>query len=159
MDALQLRWACWALIGIAAVVAGAVAGGRAWALEAKVESRGGVPTLVVNGKPSPPVVLFHAAGSGTTALRCAVTPEWREFVVTFTAPMTDDVVGLHIRNVAPVGDWYVDDVRFYEGGPEQPLGDNLIPESDFEAAELPKQWRKLWLDMARQGLDTPSVSS
>jgi hypothetical protein len=126
---------------IAAMVAAAtLASGRAEALEARVESRGGVPTLLVNGKPSPPVILFHAAGSGATPLRCAVTPEWQEFVVTFRAPVTDDVVALHIRNVAPVGDWYVDDARFYEGTPERPVGGNLIPESDFEAPDLPKDW-------------------
>jgi len=124
----------------ALAIAAALAPASAEALEARVESRGGVPTLLVNGKPSSPVILFHAAGSGATPLRCAVTPEWQEFVVTFRAPVTDDVVGLHIRNVAPVGDWYVDDARFYEGTPEQPLGDNLISESDFEATELPKEW-------------------
>jgi len=138
--ALQLRWVQWTLGLLTVLVATTSLGGRAAALEAKVQVRNGVPTLVVNGRPSPPVILFHAAGSGATPLRCAVTPEWREFVVTFMAPVTDDVVGLHIRNVAPVGDWYVDDARFYEGTPAQPLSANLIPESDFEAAELPKEW-------------------
>jgi len=117
MELTWHRWAEWAWLG-AIVLAVAAGGARAAALEARVESRNGVPTLLVNGKPSPPVILFHAAGAGPVALRCAVTPEWREFVVTFDAPVTDDVVGLHIRNVAPVGDWYVDDARFYEGTPE-----------------------------------------
>jgi len=134
----QLRWAQWVL-SLAAVFVAAT-GGRAAALEARVEARDGVPTLIVNRKPSPPVILFHAAGAGPVPLRCAVTPEWREFVVSFVAPVTDDVVGLHTRNVAPAGDWYVDDARFYEGTPEKPLSANLIPESDFEEPELPKQW-------------------
>ena len=33
------------------------------ALEARVETLGGVPALMVNGKPMPPSVLFHAAGA------------------------------------------------------------------------------------------------
>ena len=85
---------------------------RAMALEARVESRGGVPTLLVNGEPVPPMVLWHRAGGSALPLTCQVTAGWQQFSVTFRAPYDDDNVAVQISNVAPVGDWFVDDARF-----------------------------------------------
>ena len=112
----------------------------ACALEAKVETRNGVPTLLVNGRPTPPMILLHTAGSSASPKVCKVTPQWQEFHFTFVAPQDDDAAAVHIRNAMPAGDWWVDDARFFEGGLDKPASDNLFADSDFEAAELPTGW-------------------
>ncbi len=110
------------------------------ALEARVETRAGVPTLLINGQPAPPMILFHTAGGGAQPLVCDTGPQWQRFHFTFTAPADDANVGLHIRNIAPVGDWFVDDVAFREGTLAQPTSGNLIAGGDFEGDALPKAW-------------------
>ena len=112
----------------------------ALALEARVEVQDGVPTLLVNGEPTPPFVLFHTAGGGAQALRCEVTPEWQRFSFTFRAPQDDDNAAVQIRNVAPVGDWFVDDARFFEGSLDEPLSENMLQGGDFEGDALPEAW-------------------
>lgn len=112
----------------------------AHALEARVETLGGVPTLMLNGKPMPPFVLFHTAGGGATAMPCQVGPKWQKFSFSFVAPCDDDRVGIHIRNVAPAGNWFVDDARFSEGKPDAPKSGNLLEGGDFEGEKLPRAW-------------------
>jgi len=109
-------------------------------LEARVQSLDGVPTLLVDGKPMAPFILFHTAGGVGQAMRCAVTPEWREFGFTFRAPQDDDRVAVQVRNVSPVGSWYVDDAVLVEGTLEEPLSGNLLAGGDFEGDELPASW-------------------
>ena len=111
------------------------------ALEARVDVRNGVPTLLVGGEPMPPFVLFHTAGGSAQAMACQAEPEWRRFSFSFRAPNDDDRVGLHIRNIAPVGDWFVDDARFFEGTLDDPLSGNLLEGGDFEGEALPDAWR------------------
>ncbi|MBT3378408.1 MAG: hypothetical protein HN742_35150 [Lentisphaerae bacterium] len=110
------------------------------ALEARVETRNGVPTLLVNGRPMPPFILFHTSGGGAGPLVCDVAPTWQQFSYTFTAPCDDDNVGLHINNVAPKGDWYIDDARFFEGTPDKPGTADLLTGGDFEGRALPESW-------------------
>jgi len=135
---------CW-LLGFTVSIAclllcAATLGAERDRLEARVEVRDGVPTLLVNGEPLPPFLLFHTAGGGARAKACAVTPEWKQFSYTFVAPCDDDRVGLHINCVSPEGDWFVDDARFFEGTPERPRSDNLLRGGDFEGDELPGSW-------------------
>ena len=112
----------------------------AGALEARVETRDGVPTLLVNGQPMPPFILFHTCGGGARPKICDVSPDWQQFSYRFTAPCDDDNVGLHINNVAPEGDWYVDDARFFEGTLDKPVSGNLLEGGDFEGEALPESW-------------------
>ncbi len=113
---------------------------RAAALEARVESRNGVPTLLINGEPVPPMILWHRAGGSALPLTCQVTPDWQQFSVTFRAPYDDDNVAVQISNVAPVGDWFVDDARFFVGTLDEPLSDNMLKGGDFEGEALPQTW-------------------
>jgi hypothetical protein len=112
----------------------------AHALQARVEIRDRVPTLLVNDEAIPPFVLFHTAGGGARPLVCDVTPEWQQFSFSFRARRDDDSVGLHIRNVAPVGDWFVDDARFLEGTLDEPLSESFLERGDFEGEGLPESW-------------------
>ena len=127
-------------------------------LEARVEVRDGVPTLLVNGEPTPPFLLFHTAGGGAQPMRCAATPQWQRFSYTFAAPCDDDAVGLHINCVTPEGDWHVDDACFSEGTLERPASGNLLHGGDFEGDELPDSWRYFLNDStgasAEYSLDT-----
>ncbi|MBI2302494.1 MAG: hypothetical protein HYU66_26610 [Armatimonadetes bacterium] len=110
------------------------------ALEAYVKPVNGIPTLLLDGRPQPPFLFLHTAGEGANALGCDVAPVWQEFSFTFRAPRDDDSVSVQIRNVAPVGDWFVDDVRFHEGTLDRPTSDNLLEGGDFEGDALPTAW-------------------
>ena len=46
----------------------------------------------------------------------------------------------HWRNITPVGDWFVDDVRLVEGTLEKPLSENLFKGGEFEGEELPEDF-------------------
>lgn len=110
-------------------------------LETRVEVRDGVPTLLVNGEPTPPMMLQYMAGDSPSPLRCRLTPEWQQFSYTFTAPTSDDNFAAHRRNIRPVGDWFVDDVQLVEGTLEDPLSGNLFVGGDFEGDEPPEDFR------------------
>ena len=127
------------MLGLA-VLAALLLGAPAQALEARVAVRQGVPTLLVNGKPLPPMMLFNTAGGGPTPLVCKLTPQWQQFSYTFRAPEDDDNVGCHIRNIQPAGDWFVDDSRLVEGTLDKPLSDNLLKGGDFEGEQPPGGW-------------------
>ncbi|NUQ00359.1 MAG: hypothetical protein HUU35_10960, partial [Armatimonadetes bacterium] len=103
-------------------------------LEARVATRDGVPTLLVNGQPTPPLFLFHTAGSAT-AQACAVGPEWRRFGFSFRAPADDQQAALHIRGIAPAGDWYLDEVEIVAEGEG-----NLAQDGGFEGEQPPQSW-------------------
>ncbi|MBU0608641.1 MAG: hypothetical protein KKI08_12200 [Armatimonadetes bacterium] len=110
------------------------------ALEARVVMQDDVPTLLVNGQPTPPMMIQHLGGNPATIMSCPVTVTWQQFSYTFTAPCDDDRVGAHIRNIKPVGDWFVDEVRVTEGTLETPLSDNLLQGGGgFEGADLPRE--------------------
>jgi beta-galactosidase len=128
------------LRSLALMLALVIAGGAAMALEARVVTQNGVPTLLVDGKPIPPMMIQHLGGNPASVMSCPVTPAWQRFHYTFVAPCDDDNVGAQIRNIKPVGDWFVDDVRVTEGTLEQPQSDNLLKGGDFEGEELPKAW-------------------
>jgi len=113
----------------------------AYALEARIETPGGVPTLMVNGKPMPPFILFHTAGGGPREMACRTGPKWRQFSFSFVAPRDDDNVGIHIRNIVPAGNWFVDDARFFEGRSEAPTSPNRLRGGDFEGPKLPEAWK------------------
>jgi len=110
-------------------------------LETGVESRDGVPTLLVDGKPMAPMMLQYMAGGSPSPLRCRLTPQWQQFSYTFRAPTDDSNVAAHWRNIMPVGDWFVDDVRLVEGTLDEPLSDNLFAGGDFEGDEPPQDFK------------------
>ena len=125
----------------------------AGALQAQVETRQGVPTLLVDGQPVPPMMLFHTAGGGPTALVCKLTPEWQQFSYTFRAPTDDDNVAAHWRNIVPVGDWFIDDVRLVEGTLEEPLSANLFGGGEFEGDAPPEDWTYFLNDSTGAAVD------
>ncbi|MBM3497466.1 MAG: hypothetical protein FJX74_02240 [Armatimonadetes bacterium] len=125
---------------IAALAALCLVSAPAHALEARVEVVDGVPTLLVNGEPMPPFIVLHTAGAGAQPKACPVRAEWQPFSFTFRAPQDDDLVGLQIRNIAPIGDWFVDDARFFEGTLQRPRSEDLLQGGDFEGDVLPPAW-------------------
>jgi len=59
----------------------------------------------------------------------------------FTAPVTDDDVGVHIRNADAQGIWWVDSMRLFEEKLGSPAGHNLLDNPDFEeGAEPGNRW-------------------
>ncbi len=117
-------------------------------LEARVQEVDGIPTLMVNGEPMAPFLFLHTAGGGASPMRCKVGPEWKQFGFSFTMPEDDDNCAVHIRNVTPVGDWFVDDVRLQEGTAQGPVPGNLIAGGDFEGDRLPEAWTYFLNDSA-----------
>jgi beta-galactosidase len=128
------------LRALALMAALGITGGPAMALEAHVVMQDGVPTLLINGQPAPPMLMLLIGGNPATTMSCPVTTQWQQFSYTFTAPCDDDNTAVHIRNIKPVGDWFVDDVRVTEGTLDKPLSDNLLQGGDFEGDVLPKAW-------------------
>ncbi|MHB8993631.1 MAG: beta-galactosidase [Armatimonadota bacterium] len=125
---------------VVAVLIGLTCVTQAQALQAEVQTRQGVPTLLIDGQPVPPMMLFHMGGGGPTPLICKLTPQWQQFSYTFRAPADDDNVAAHWRNIMPVGDWFVDDVRLTEGTLDKPESANLFEGGEFEGQEPPKDF-------------------
>ncbi len=74
------------------------------------------------------------------AMACQVGPKWQQFSLSFEAPCDDDNVGIHIRNIAPAGNWLVDNACFFEGQSEATKSPNLLRGGDFEGEKLPSSW-------------------
>ena len=125
------------LILVAMVVLSLLCAVPASALQAQIQVRQGVPALLVDGRPVPPMMLQYMADGAATPLVCKLTPQWQQFSYTFRAPADDDNVAAHWRNITPVGDWFVDDVRLVEGTLEKPLSENLFKGGEFEGETPP----------------------
>jgi hypothetical protein len=103
--------------------------------------RNGIPQIVVNGKVEAPLLLFHGRVIGSTVMTVDIGPKWKEYGFSFTAPVTDDNVGVHIHNAGGTGTWWVDDAQLFEGQDGSPAGQNLLGNPDFEdAAEPGHRW-------------------
>jgi len=114
----------------------------AHALTAAVERRGGAPTLLVDGKPTPPLLFWHHSHGAASALSVRVDPTWRQFAFSFVAAASDANVGLHVTNAVGKGSWWVDDAEFFEGTPDGKHGPNLVRNPGFEQGPegLAKHW-------------------
>ena len=110
-------------------------------LVSAIEVRNGLPQMVVNGKVEVPLLFFHGSVFRTTAMTVEVGTEWKEYGFSFTAPVTDDDVGVHIRNADAQGIWWVDSMRLFEEKLGSPAGHNLLDNPDFEeGAEPGNRW-------------------
>ncbi len=102
----------------------------------------GAPQLVVDGRPVVP--LSFMGWYGAKAKRVHVDEHWQRFYVTFTAPEDcHGQAGFQIRILTGgPGKLWIDDLRYYEGTPEKPIGPNMQPHGDFEDTgdELPRSW-------------------
>ncbi|MFQ6098342.1 MAG: carbohydrate binding domain-containing protein, partial [Armatimonadota bacterium] len=108
------------------------------ALSARVEAVDGLPRLVVNGKPTVPLVFYGTPRLGPTPLVVEATSEWQKFSATFVAP--EDCVGaggMHIRLGGAPGKVWIDDVRFYEGPESDGPIENMLQSTDFETGGAP----------------------
>ena len=81
------------LMLVSALMLGLLCAVPSHALQAQVQTRQGVPTLLVDGRPVPPMMLQYMAGGDATPLTCKLTPQWQQFSYTFRAPADDDNVG------------------------------------------------------------------
>lgn len=115
----------------------------AYGLTAAVESRGGMPTLVIDGRPAPSLWFWHRPVNSSTPCPVRVGPQWQRFETTFTAPAADDDVALHVINGRETGTWWVDDVELFEGTPDGPHVANLARCGGFEQGrdDVEKCWR------------------
>ncbi|MBC7288289.1 MAG: beta-galactosidase, partial [Armatimonadetes bacterium] len=109
---------------------------------AEVKIYRGAPQLVVDGKPVVP--LSFMGWYGASAKRVNAGLEWRRFTVVFTAPENcEGQAGFQIRILkGGAGKVWIDDLRYYEGEPGRPVGDNMQPSGDFEDTgdQLPPHW-------------------
>ncbi|MCD6351526.1 MAG: hypothetical protein J7M26_05360, partial [Armatimonadetes bacterium] len=107
-----------------------------------VEVFRGAPQLLVDGKPVVPLSFMGIYGA--SAKRVTVGRQWQRVVVTFISPETaDGPAGFQIRFLkGGPGKVWIDDLRYYEGTPDKPLGPNMQPHGDFENTgdQLPPNW-------------------
>lgn len=115
----------------------------AFGLTAAVESRGGMPTLVVDGRPAPSLWFWHRQIGAPAPRPVRVGLEWQSFETTFTAPTADSEVALHVVNGGETGAWWIDDVELFEGTPDGPHGRNQVLCGGFEQGRdaVEKSWR------------------
>ncbi len=130
------------LVGLllAAVVPGSIS-----ALRVAVKKFRGAPQLMINGRPQVPLSWeFMSWSAATIAPKVDIGPDWQRVVLSFTASEdTPDSAGFQIRmGIGEPGQLWVDDLRYYEGTPDAPLGPNMQPHGDFEDTgdQLPPDW-------------------
>ncbi|HOX38498.1 MAG TPA: beta-galactosidase [Candidatus Brocadiia bacterium] len=95
------------------------------ALSAEVKDVNGAPTLLIDGKPVPPLIFFGSRVGRVPTMQ--VSGQWREYHATFVAPEDENGdVSFHIRFGDAKGDLWIDDVRLYPGEPaDKPTGDMI----------------------------------
>ena len=112
-----------------------------FALTAEVKDVKGAPCLVVDGQPTPPLMLF-AYAYGRYVTEANTDGEWQEFTTQWKQPEdnTDGTGGLQIRPGREPGVVWVDDVRIVD------QDGNLIGAEDFEDSERDKPRWTYWSD-------------
>jgi len=130
-------------LSLAVLLVGVSAGGRS----AKVQVVNGAPQLLIDGKTVVPLVFMGIPTGGAVRLR--IGAEWKRVQIGFISPETaEGAPGFQIRMGGPQGPGrlWIDDLRYYEGTPEQPVGPNMQPHGDFEdtGEALPPNWM-LWV--------------
>jgi hypothetical protein len=102
----------------------------------------GAPQLHINGRPQAP--LSFMGWFQAQATRVVVGDQWQRVIVRFISPEdADGPAGFQIRmNKGDAGKVWIDDLRYYEGTPDNPLGPNMQPHGDFEDTgdKLPERW-------------------
>ncbi len=113
------------------------------ALEAKVETLNGSPTLFVDGKPTAPLMFFGWASGGGT-YHFDLDTEWKTYGFSFTAPQDNPGnFGVHIRlGGNKPGTVWIDDVRVYEGGRNNANTANMLRFGGWEGTrdEITPAW-------------------
>lgn len=112
-------------------------------LTAEVKEHLGSPTLVVNGAPTVPLMLFGwDRGPAPTVVK--LDGEWREYYVTFTAPEDNaGSCGVHLRFGNAPGTVWIDDTQFYEGGHRPDANKNRLKCGDWDCgrAAADEAWK------------------
>lgn len=108
----------------------------------QVKPHRGAPQLLIDGTPQAPLSFMGIYGA--SPLTVHANQHWQRFRVQFTAPEdADGPAGFQIRMFeGGPGRVWIDDLRYYEGTPDNPLGPNMQPHGDFEdtADSLPPNW-------------------
>jgi beta-galactosidase len=113
------------------------------ALTAEVKTLNGSPTLLIDGKPTAPLMFFGwASGGGTYAFE--LDTQWKTYGFSFTAPQDNQGnFGVHIRlGGNKPGTVWIDDVRVYEGTRDDATTANLLRFGGWEGtrAEVAQAW-------------------
>ena len=114
------------------------------ALTAEVKTLNGSPTLLVDGKPTAPLMFFGwASGGGTYAFE--LDTEWKTYGFSFTAPVDNQGnFGVHIRlGGNQSGTVWIDDVRVYEGERDDSSSANMLQFGGWEGTrvEAARAWQ------------------
>ena len=114
------------------------------AVDAQVKTLNGSPTLLIDGKPTAPMVFFGlVAGGGPYAVE--LDTQWKTYGFSFTAPEDNqDNFGVHIRlGGNEPGTVWIDDVRVYEGPRDDNSTANLLRFGGWEGTreEAAQVWQ------------------
>ena len=127
-----------------------------FALEVQLKDHLGSPTIMVNGKPTSPLVFFGWAGGSGRPTPARIDPQWQEYSVTFEAPENDTGAGIHFRlgGDGP-GTVWVDNVRLYPGRKVGAPQNNMVRNGDFEITRdaFAKDWSWFHADYAKVDAD------
>ena len=113
------------------------------ALTAEVKTLNGSPTLLVDGKPTAPLMFFGwASGGGTYPFE--LDTQWKTYGFSFTAPEDNQGnFGVHIRlGGNKPGTVWIDDVRVYEGRQDDAATANMLRFGGWEGTrdETAQAW-------------------
>lgn len=122
-------------------------------LTAEVKVVNGSPTLVVDGKPTAPLMFFGWA-SGGHPYTFTLDTTWKTYGFSFTAPEDNEgSFGVHVRlGGSGPGTVWIDDVRLYEGDRDDSSSANMLELGGWEGtrAEAARVWH-LFTDKASYG--------
>ncbi|MCL4734434.1 MAG: beta-galactosidase [Candidatus Omnitrophica bacterium] len=116
------------------------------AMVAEVKDHLGSPTLFIDGKPEVPFMFYGYADSAFSPTRAETGPEWKEVVIPFTAPETNEgSCAIHIRVGDQAGKVWLDEVSLREVIDGKAAGSNLVQMGGWEEDEsdLRNHWT-LW---------------
>ncbi|NQT16361.1 MAG: hypothetical protein HQ582_26625 [Planctomycetes bacterium] len=109
------------------------AAGNGFGLTAEVKSVNGSPTLLVDGKPTAPLMFFGWA-SGGHPYTFTLDTTWKTYAFSFTAPEDNEGnFGVHIRlGGSGPGTVWIDDVRLHEGERDDSTSANMLKLGGWE---------------------------
>lgn len=119
---------------------------QASALTAEVKNHLGSPTIMIDGKPQTPLILWTYP-PGRVPKTAQIDTQWKKQTLTFTAPLDDPgAAAIHIRVGQTTGTVWLDDVRFFEGEANARNPVNMVRHGDWEAPrpELDSAWVLLY---------------
>lgn len=113
------------------------------AMTAEVKNHLGSPTIMVDGKPQTPLILWAFSTPQRASTVVKANPRWQQYTTSFTAPQDDPgLCAIHLRMGGTTGTIWLDNVRFFEGDANATNPVNMLQQGDFEGsrAETDGAW-------------------